>query len=263
MKEKSTRTSPKPDLNKTLTIYGRNAVLEALQDNSLHIRALHLADSNKPAKVLDQIEALSRSRNIPVEYRDRLSLSRISKNKKQDQGVALDIILPNMQSLDDALGTLFNDEASNLAANPQLIALENVTNPQNLGMIIRSVAASGIEGLIIPEKGCSDIGPLTIKASAGAVFSCPIIRCHTVSGALEKLRDRFSICALELGGEKGFAELERDKPRVFVLGNESTGLSSPLLQSADERMCITMANGVESLNVAVTASLVAFKVRPL
>jgi len=252
------KESTKPDLSKTLTIYGRHAVLEALQDFSIDIHALHLADSNKPAGILDKIETLATQRNISIQRKDRLSLSRISRNKKQDQGVALDIILPNMLSLDSFLDSLTRDTHPD--TNPQLIALENVTNPQNLGMIVRSVAASGIEGLVLPAKGCADIGPLTIKASAGAIFKCPVIRCATLGSGLSTLKQKFSICALELQGERSFADLKRDKPRVFLLGNETSGLSNELLETADERLCIPMANEVESLNVAVTASLLAFKV---
>ncbi len=244
----------KPDLEKTLTIYGRKAVLEALEDNTLTIHALHLADSNRRAAILETIKRLADARQVPVYSRDRLELSRLSRNKKQDQGVALDLVLPKMMSLESLTRQL------DTSKNPQFIALDGITNPQNLGMIIRSVAASGIDGLILPSKGCAAIGPLTIKASAGTVFKCPLVRCDTLVDALRRLAERVSVCAMDARAEQTLATIKRDRPRVFVLGNETEGLSREILKVATEHLGIPMANDVESLNVAVTAALIAFAI---
>jgi len=79
--------------DKVLTIYGRNAVMEALEDEAVTIHKLHLSKSNKDAEVLEKMKHIASHRNIEVKYHDKQSLSRISKNAKQDQGVALDIVL--------------------------------------------------------------------------------------------------------------------------------------------------------------------------
>ena len=79
--------------DKVLTIYGRNAVMEALEDQAVSIHKLHLSKSNKDADVLEQMKSVAQKRGIEVKYHDKQSLSRISKNAKQDQGVALDIVL--------------------------------------------------------------------------------------------------------------------------------------------------------------------------
>ena len=86
-------------LAKILTIYGRKACEEALQDKALNIYKLHLADSNKKASILDRCVALANQRGIDVEYHNKRKLSFISKNSKQDQGIALDIELENLMSL--------------------------------------------------------------------------------------------------------------------------------------------------------------------
>ena len=239
-------------------IYGRNAVLEALLDNSLTIRKIHLADSNRSAKVLDQIIDKANQRSIEVEYKSKLELSRISKNSKQDQGVAADITLPSLFDLED-LTDYANQQLSN-QVNRKLILLDGVTNPQNVGMIIRSVAASGIGGLILPSSGCADLGPLVIKASAGAIFKCPIYRCGTTQEAIESIQQlhgkvySLAIDASTALGEEGYSE----SINVYVLGNESEGVSKKTLKSCDDSVFIPMHNGVESLNVAVTAALIAF-----
>ena len=79
--------------DKVLTIYGRNAVMEALADEAVTIHKLHLSKSNKDANVLEKMKDIAKKRDIEVVYHDKQSLSRISKNAKQDQGVALDIVL--------------------------------------------------------------------------------------------------------------------------------------------------------------------------
>lgn len=247
-----------------LTIYGRKPVLEALEDPSIPVYAIHLADSNKRAQVLEQIEQLAQQRGIDIQYTDKRSLSRISRNSKQDQGVAVDLALPGYQQLTSFLETY---EAQ---ANDRFLAVDNVSNPQNLGMIIRSAAAAGIRGLVIPNQGSAAIGPLVIKASAGAIFKCPVIRCEQLADAISELKNRgvaiASLCMEHSyqkdNNQKSLSLFEWVKqapqPTLFVLGNESEGVSDNTQAQADFNVFIPMSNQVESLNVAVTAALIAF-----
>lgn len=222
-------------------------------DKTLPVSKIHLADSNKKAKILEDIARLAQQRNINLEYKSKLELSRISKSSKQDQGVAADIQLPNLYDLDDL-------DAESLKGSSKLILLDGVTNPQNLGMIIRSVAASGIGGLILPSSGCADLGPLAIKASVGTVFKCPIFRCHKTKQAIEKIQQlNGKLFALSLDAKVNLGdETKASTLNVYVLGNESDGVSAQTQDACDELIKIPMHNGVESLNVAVTAALIAF-----
>ena len=278
-----------------LTIYGRKPVLEALQDASIPIYRVHLANSNKKAPILVKIEALATERQITTEHIDKLALSRISRSSKQDQGVAADLALPGYQQLASFL------KDYQVASQDRFLAVDNVSNPQNLGMIIRSAAASGIRGLIIPKQGSATLGALVIKASAGAIFKCPIIRCEKLSDAISQLQDRgvkvATLCSEDKGSEdkgsedkgsedkgsenKGsknkdtenkrankkttsnnvsLQELTQQAPAatIFVLGNETEGVSSQTQSQADYSVFIPMHNEVESLNVAITAALIAF-----
>ena len=243
-----------------LTIYGRKPVLEALQDTSIPIYRVHLANSNKKAPILVKIEALATEREITTEHIDKLALSRISRSSKQDQGVAADLALPGYQQLKSFLKDY---QVSN---HDRFLAVDNVSNPQNLGMIIRSAAASGIRGLIIPKQGSAALGPLVIKASAGAIFKCPIIRCEKLSDAISQLQERgVKVATLCIDNESArnnisLQALTQQAPAatVFVLGNESEGVSSQTQSQADYSVFIPMHNEVESLNVAITAALIAF-----
>ena len=246
--------SKKAFFDRILTVYGRKAVLEALQDNSLQCHALHLADSNRDNDILRKIVILAESRDITTRHHSRQALARISRNGKQDQGVALDIMCPSFSNLSEYLRQLPDD-----STQQRLLALDGISNPQNLGMIIRSVTAAGMDGIIWSQRGNASLGPLVVKASAGTIYRAPILLASSLPDALKECRQRgFEVCVLDAGAEQ---DLFRHRPRshcVYVLGNESEGISMAAREVADTLLAIPMESDVESLNVAVTASLIAY-----
>ena len=232
---------------KIITLYGRNVVIEVLQDENVEVHKLHLASSNKPDGAVKTILSLAKSRKIEVTYHEKNSLSRISKNAKQDQGVAIDII---------AKSYLNANEIKKMSTY-RLIALDGIQNPQNLGMIIRSCAAGNVDGIILPKKSSAKISPLVIKASAGTLFKLPIYFCNALEDILPDLDDT-KIYALSSHAKNDIYDLEPCKKSIFVLGNESDGVSQEVTKLCNNSISIPMKRGVESLNVAVTASLIAF-----
>lgn len=240
-------------LDRLLTVYGRKPVQEALMDSSLQCLSLHLATSNREARVITDIRTRAEARGIPVQFHDRRELSRISKNGKQDQGVALDVLCQRFASLEDYL------KESPATRPRRLLALDGITNPQNLGMIVRSATAGLIDGIVLPRKGCAALGPLVIKASAGTLFRAPILACQTLPAALADCqRAGATICVLDGRAQQSLFELPATDFSVFVLGNETDGPSQAVTALANRQVAIPMRNDVESLNVAVAASLIAF-----
>jgi 23S rRNA (guanosine2251-2'-O)-methyltransferase len=232
---------------KIITLYGRNVVIEILQDTTVEIHKLHMANSNKQDGAISEILTLAKKRGIEISTHDKTALSRISKNAKQDQGVAIDI-----------LAQLYTNakEIKNLDSF-KLIALDGIQNPQNLGMIIRSCAAGDIDGIILPKKSSAKISPLVIKASAGTLFKLPIYYCNGLEDVLSDLKDT-KIYALSSHAKNSIYDLSAAKKSIFVLGNESEGVSPEVERLCNDTLSIPMKRGVESLNVAVTASLIAF-----
>lgn len=238
--------------DKLLTIYGRKAVLEAMQDESLEIYKLHLADTNKSGGIVAEIIQLAEQRGIEIDWHDRKSLSRISKNSKQDQGVAADIEIKGHQPLAEFLTSMKNRPFT-------LIALNNITNPQNLGMIIRSVCAGNVDGILLPSRGCASLSPLVIKASAGTLFRATLLRCETLLEGLKDLKKAGAeVCSLSSHASESLFNYQPATSVVYVLGNETEGVSKEIELQADTQLAIPMNNGVESLNVAITAALIAF-----
>ena len=228
-------------------------MLEAVSHPNVEIFRLHLSESNKPASIIKDIVDICKKRNAEIIYHDKKSLSRISKNSKQDQGIAVDLKPSQLFTFED----LFEEKSR----TNEYIALDGVTNPQNLGMIIRSISASPIGGLILPKNGCAKIDSLVIKASAGTLFKAKIFRCEDLSQALESASKRgFEITALDVNAKQSIGEIDcREKSNIYVLGNETHGLSKAVEDRCTQFAHIPMQNQVESLNVAVTASLIAFR----
>jgi len=236
--------------DKIITIYGRNAVLEALEDDSIIIHKLHLSDSNRSAVELDKMQKIAKRREIEIAHHDKKGLSRISKNAKQDQGVALDIVLEKALSEDE-----FLEKHSSF----RVLALDGIHNPQNLGMIIRSAAAGNVDAILLPTKNAAQISPLVIKASVGTIFRLPIIKTKNLAKTLEKFKDASSeVYTLSSHAQSSYREITYVEKTVFVLGNESDGVTKEVEQLSTSSISIPMNRGVESLNVAVTASLLAF-----
>ncbi|SHE86290.1 23S rRNA (guanosine2251-2'-O)-methyltransferase [Microbulbifer donghaiensis] len=240
-----------------LTIYGRKPVLEALEDLSLPVHKLHLADSNRRDQLIARMEQLATERQIEIARWDRKGLSRISKNARQDQGVALDLALPHYGTTEAFLA---EQSARKEKTKYELLALDGITNPQNLGMIIRSACAGGMDGIILPRKGCAQIDPLVIKASTGTLFKMRILRCEKLASALTEFQQQgVRICGLSSHAQQTLSDLGGDAPTIFVLGNETRGVSEEVARQCTQLLRIPMHNNVESLNVAVTAALISFR----
>ncbi len=249
MKDSEAYLTKKAFFDKVLTVYGRHAVMEALLDEHLTIHKLHLSTSNKPSGELDRMIRIARERGISIARHDKQALSRISKNARQDQGVALDVVMEH-----------FVEEAEILKQKSyRIIAVDGVTNPQNLGMIIRSCAAGTIDALLLPTRGAARISPPVIQASAGTLFRLPIIRTPDLVASLRRFgREGAQVYALEADASLDYRNVPVEGKRIFVLGNESEGITPAVLDACTEAIAIPMARGVESLNVAVTAALLAF-----
>ena len=126
-------------------------------------------------------------------------------------------------------------------------------------MIIRSAAAGNIDGILLPKKNSAKLSPLVIKASAGTLFKIDIFYCDTLEGVLKRLSDANSaIYALSSHAKETISNAAPSIRSVFVLGNESDGVSETAMKLCNNALSIPMNRGVESLNVAITAALIAF-----
>jgi 23S rRNA (guanosine2251-2'-O)-methyltransferase len=235
-----------------ITIYGRMPVLEVLQDESLDVDKLLVAD-NARGDNLDRILALARRRGVPVRTVAPHRVKLLAGNGKQDQGILADVIAPRMRTLPEFTA----------AARPgrpcRVVVLDGVNNPSNVGMIIRTATAAGLQGVVLPRAGSPDVDPLVIKASAGVAFRASIVRCRTGAEAAEELAGAgFRVYGLSGGARTSLYEEKIPDRAAFVLGNETAGLARDTERWVDRWLSIPMAGGVESLNVSSAAAVVCF-----
>lgn len=230
-----------------VTIYGRKPVLEALADDRLTIDKIVVAANAAGAQV-DEIVAGAARRGVAVRRATPLQVARISRNGRQDQGVVADVVAPR-------LGRLDAESASRLIG--PVLVLDGISNPRNVGMILRTAVAAGLSAVVLPTSGVPDLGPLVIKASAGVAFDAPVLRAATASAALDTLRAAgFRSFGLVPQSDRTLWDPRPFPPlAAFVLGSETAGLSV----AVDETISIPMSGTVDSLNVAVAAGLLCFE----
>jgi 23S rRNA (guanosine2251-2'-O)-methyltransferase len=141
-----------------------------------------------------------------------------------------------------------------------VFALDGVENPRNLGLVARTLAASGCEVLLLPAKGGALPGQAFLEASAGYGHRVRMVRVPKLVPALEALKkDGYWVYGLEASARRGLFGHDLAERTVFVLGNESDGIRPTVRSAVDEMLSIPLAEGVESLNVAVAAALCAFE----
>ncbi len=242
-------TSPK---DRFVTVYGRKPVLEALSDLDLRVDKVIIAEGiGGPA--INEIKEAAADRAVKVQRASAHRVKVLAGNGRHDQGVLADVVARKMRPLVDAL----DDPAT---APRQVLLLDGLTTPANVGMILRTATAAGIDGIIVPHRGVAGLDPLVIKASAGVAFHAPVLRCTTAGDAAEMLTDAgYPLYALEATGAESIFEADFGSRAAFVLGSETAGLSEEVGTRIAQRLAIPMRGGVESLNVASAAAVLCFE----
>jgi 23S rRNA (guanosine2251-2'-O)-methyltransferase len=241
-------TPPPPNpRDRFVTVYGRKPVLEALADDRLTVDKVLLADNAGGPQVTTLLREAKR-RGVEVLRVPAARVTKVSRNGRQDQGVVADIVAPRLRRL-----------TAEVAADLDgaVLVLDGVTNPQNVGMILRTATAAGVAGIVVPRQGVPDLSPLVIKASAGVALEAPVLRADDPASAVALLAGAgFATFGLDATATRSLWDLRPFPARVaFVLGSETGGVRVDV----DERLAIPMAADVESLNVAVAAGILCFE----
>ena len=238
--------SPK---DRFVTVFGRKPVLEALADRRLDVDKVILADNARGAAAREIVDA-AEARRVRVERASAHRVKVLAGNGKQDQGVLADVVAPRMRRLEDALRQ----------RPARVLVLDGITTPANVGMILRTATAAGIEGIVVPRRGVAGIDPLVVKASAGVAFHAPVLRCYTAEEACGALRDAgYPLFALDGAARRSLFDAELPKRAAYVLGGETAGVSDEVRRYVTDLIAIPMAGGVESLNVASAAAVLCFE----
>ena len=150
-------------------------------------------------------------------------------------------------------------ETLKLKKNPLLVILEAVEKPGNLGAIIRSAYAAGVDALIINDEQTDIYNPNVIRSSEGLIFKLPIIVASRKDTSSFLRKNQVNVLAAALIGAKTYSEVDYKKGVAILLGTEATGLSKEWIKEADEIIKIPMKPGIDSLNVSVSAAILIFE----
>ena len=239
--------SPK---DRFVTVYGRNPVIEVLDDPSLVVDKVVLAEGVK-GQGIGEIIGLARDRGVPLERASADRVKKLAGNGRQDQGVFADVVAPRMRPLADALDDV---------ALRRVLLLDGITTPANVGMILRTATAAGIDGVVVPRRGVASIDPMVVKASAGVAFRAPILKVGTAGEAADLLSAAgFHLVGLAADGPSTLFEAEWPENVCFVLGSETAGVGEEVAERVRSWVSIPMSGGVESLNVSSAAAVVCFE----
>lgn len=224
-------------------------VQEVLLDPTLSVDKLVVAEGSRGS--ITRLLELAESQGVPVEWSSAHRVKLLAGNGKHDQGVVADVVAPGLRSLEEYAATAGPDARA--------LLLDGVSNPSNVGMIIRTATAAGLD-VVLPTRGTAAIGPLVIKASAGVAYRATIVRARTGPEALRALHGAgFTSYGLDSEAALSLYDADYRGRTVFVLGNETEGLSEEVEGLVRDLVAIPMAGGVESLNVASAAAVVSFE----
>lgn len=236
-------------------VEGRQAVRELLLARRRKVREIWLLAEQDQADVLDDIVELAEAERVPVRQVSRGKFFAEARCEAP-QGV-LAKAAPLEESLLDDLAT-----ARPGGRPPFLVAVDGVTDPGNLGALLRSAECAGATGIVLPRHRAVHVTPTVTKAAAGAVEHLPFAVVGGLPAALQQLsRQGVWVVGLDGGGSTGLWDLPAaDGPIALVLGAEGAGLSRLVRQRCDEIASIPLSGALGSLNVAAAGALACFEV---
>ncbi|MBA0053122.1 23S rRNA (guanosine(2251)-2'-O)-methyltransferase RlmB [Streptomyces sp. AJS327] len=236
-------------------VVGRNSVVEALREdvpaNALYVQQFIDTDD----RVREAVHAASERGGVRLVEAPKPELDRMT-NGMNHQGLVLQIPPYDYAHPEDLSAAAFDR-----GEEPLIVALDGVTDPRNLGAVVRSVAAFGGHGVVVPERRAAGMTAGAWKTSAGAAARVPVARATNLTRALEAYQKAgLTVVGLAADGELELGELRAlDGPVVIVAGSEGKGLSRLVGETCDARVRIPMPGGAESLNAGVAAGIVLYE----
>jgi 23S rRNA (guanosine2251-2'-O)-methyltransferase len=231
-------------------VLGRNPVVECLRAG-VPATALWVATGTDSDDRLKESVQRAADAGISILEVPRSDLDKLSANGLH-QGLALQVPPYRYAHPDDLVGAARAQQEPAL-----LVALDNITDPRNLGAVVRSVAAFGGHGVVIPQRRSASVSAVAWRTSAGAAARLPVARATNLTRTLKDWQTKgVTIVGLDAGGDTTLDEFDGTGPVAIVVGSEGKGLSRLVRENCDHILSIPMAGPVESLNASVAAGVV-------
>ncbi|MEU9605061.1 23S rRNA (guanosine(2251)-2'-O)-methyltransferase RlmB [Streptomyces sp. NPDC048057] len=236
-------------------VVGRNSVFEALRDgvpaSTLYVQQFIENDE----RVREAIHLATARGNLHIMEAPRPELDRMTGGLNH-QGLVLQVPPYEYAHPEDLAAAAFDD-----GEDPLIVALDGVTDPRNLGAVVRSVSAFGGHGVVVPERRAAGMTAGAWKTSAGTAARTPVAQATNLTRALESYQKAgLTVVGLAADGEHDISQLDAlEGPVVIVIGSEGKGLSRLVGETCDFLVRIPMPGGAESLNAGVAAGVVLYE----
>lgn len=226
-----------------MLVYGRN-VCELILEKKEKIRNIYLQDSFDDKKILSLIE------------KNNFRYKSLPKNKMNDladgnhQGIILDVPEYKYSSIDEVLGS-----------NKFVVILDHLEDPHNLGAIIRTCEAAGVDGIIIPNNRSVEVNGTVVKTSAGTCYQMDIIKVVNIVDTIKYLKDNgYWVVGTSLNTDLDYRSVDYSGNIALVIGNEGKGVADLVLKNCDYVTKIPMYGETNSLNASVAAGIMIYEI---
>ena len=234
----------------TFLIVGKHAVLEALKNPSRNVERVFLTEDAQK-KINRENQSSNLFKKINVFYKSKKELDNLcGRDETAHQGLVAEV-----EQLEEI--TLKEFIIDTKKQNINLIALEEVTDPRNIGSIIRSAVAFNIDGLIVKERSFPSKSKLLYKSASGGTEHIKIFKVSNINTALKFLKTKdFWISAFDVSAKKDFTKNNWKGKNVLLFGSEGYGIKAKTLENSDFKFKVNMNDSIESLNISNTVSVV-------
>ncbi len=236
-------------------VAGRNAVVEALRAG-VPAQSVYVAEGTERDDRLRETFRLAAEQRLAITEVTRAELDRMTGGTVH-QGLAIKVPAYDYPHPDDLA-----QAATDAGEPPLIVALDGVTDPRNLGAVVRSASGFGAHGVVVPERRAAGMTAAAWKTSAGAAARVPVARATNLTRQLKAYAESgLMIAGLAADGEVALPDLDlADGPLVLVIGAEGKGLSRLVSETCDVRVAIPMASELESLNAGVAAGIALYEI---
>ncbi len=251
MREKKDRRLA-PEAEADGLIEGRNAVIEALRAGTA-IDKIYIARGETDA-TLGHIASTARGQGVVVVQADRRKLDGMSRTKSH-QGVVAIAAVRGYASVDDILSA-----AREKGEPPLVVVCDELSDPHNLGAVIRTAECAGAHGVIIPKRRSAGLTAIVAKTSAGAVSYLPVARVPNLTALLKDLKDKgLWVFGAAAGGTTSLYDADLKGPAAIVIGSEGDGMGRLVREQCDLLVSIPMRGKLDSLNASAAAAVILYE----
>lgn len=229
-------------------IYGKNAIKHRIE-NEADIEEIMLQEGFKDERLMELIKDKYPTRYVRSSYLDKLS------NKGVHQGIIAKIKTYKTVGIEELLDNI------KVIENPLLVMLDGIQDPHNLGAILRTCDAIGVNGVIVPKHRSAPLNSTVAKVSTGAIEFVLVSEVTNLTSTLKKLKEKgFWVVGAEADNSQDYRDLDYKMPIVLVIGSEGKGISRLVLEQCDYKIHLPMLGHVNSLNASVATAILLYQI---